>query len=191
MNVNVKECQGVQYVQLMSPSVWMSRVRKSEAKWGLIGGSEGRRRRTRPGVHRHLIGTNNEMIGTNNAIIGTYIKMFMGVGGAFCLVCVWPQIMKTCGLHQKQVIFCQLLESSFLYAGALSQKGQQGIKRYKASRKGHEKCIFETLQNEMSSALNIRESKRDKMFTFVYGRTCPLIGTNRKILWYIPLKFPF
>ena len=126
MNVNVKECQGVQCVQLMSPSVWMSRVRKSEAKWGLIGGSEGRRRRTRPGVHRHLIRTNNEMIGTNNAIIGTNIKLIMGVGGeAFCLVCVWPQIMKTRVLHQKQVIFCQLLESSFPYAAALSQNGQQ------------------------------------------------------------------
>ena len=76
MNVNVKECQGVQCVQLMSPSVWMSRVRKSEAKWGLIGGSEGRRRRTRPGVHRHLIGTNNEIIGTNK-------KLMMGGGDRY------------------------------------------------------------------------------------------------------------
>ena len=142
MNVNVKECQGVQCVQLMSPSVWMSRVRKSEAKWGLIGGSEGRRRRTRPGVHRHLIGTNNEMIGTNNAIIGTNIKLIMGVGGAFCLVCVWPQIMKTCVLHQKQVIFCQLLELSFPYAGALSQNGQQRHRKIQNTTKRAWKMHF-------------------------------------------------
>ena len=42
-------------------------------------------------------------------------------------------------------------------------------------RKGHEKCIFETLHNEVKCVLSIKESKliakkKVKIFTFGYGQ---------------------
>ena len=76
----------------------------------------------------------------------------------FVLVCIWPYVIITCVLkrilHNKQVIFIQILESPsppYCYFSVRKLSGVQWSKK-------HEKCIFESPHNDMKDVLSIRES---------------------------------
>ena len=59
-------------------------------------------------------------------------------------------------LHKKKVIFIQLLKSPIPPLNDHLQEAAP-LDDYLPRQKGHEKCIFETLHNEMKCVLSIKE----------------------------------
>ena len=89
----------------------------------------------------------------------------------------WPYIMVMCVLkrilHKKKSIFLQVLESRIPPLTAAARR-MTICKRPAPHFDHHEKCIFETLHNEMKCVLSVKESnfneKKIKIFTFAYGQ---------------------
>ena len=108
------------------------------------------------------------------------------------IICVLKQI-----LHKKKSIFMQLLESPIppLTAAALrmiickrpvppDHHLQEAGPSFWQPQKGHEKCIFETLHNEIKCVLSIKGS--NFMEKMGHQPDCNLSVFSRLPLFYLP-----